>query len=130
MVINEEKCQKAMAQNCDKSSNDIQFIQDAAMQPQKEIMLTHDVLERYKISRSTLYFWSTPARMPASFARPFPKPVVGGSPRRWRTSELLKWEEEVNAVSVVAQSPFPDENAIHPTSDVDHQDNREDCSEP
>lgn len=63
----------------------------------KEIMLTRDVLERYEISRSTLYFWSTPARMPASFKRPFPKPTIGGSPKRWRTSDVLKWEDEVNA---------------------------------
>ncbi len=62
-----------------------------------EIMLTCDVLNRYKISRSTLYFWSTPARMPASFTRPFPKPTIQGAPKRWRMSELKRWEDEVNA---------------------------------
>lgn len=61
-----------------------------------EILLTSDVLSRYKISRSTLYFWSTPARMPASFKRPFPRPTIGGSPKRWRKSDILKWEDEVN----------------------------------
>lgn len=64
----------------------------------EEIMLTGDVLARYKISRSTLYFWSTPARMPACFSRPFPKATIGGSPKRWRTDEVLKWEKEVNAL--------------------------------
>lgn len=68
-----------------------------------EIMLTGDVLARYKISRSTLYFWSTPARMPACFSRPFPKPAIGGSPKRWRKSDLLKWEEEVNAEPMAGQ---------------------------
>jgi len=61
-----------------------------------EILLTSDVLNRYKISRSTLYFWSTPSRMPASFKRPFPQPTISGSPKRWRKSEVLRWEEEVN----------------------------------
>lgn len=70
-------------------------------QANDEIFLTGDVLARYKISSSTLYFWSTPKRMPACFSRPFPKPVIGGRPRRWRKSELLKWEEEVNAASEV-----------------------------
>lgn len=68
-----------------------------------EIMLTADVLARYKISRSTLYFWSTPERMPACFSRPFPKPAIGGSPKRWRGSDLLKWEEEVNINSAGIQ---------------------------
>ncbi|MGX9397123.1 helix-turn-helix transcriptional regulator [Pantoea dispersa] len=70
-----------------------------------EIMLTSDVLARYKISRSTLYFWSTPARMPACFSRPFPKPTIGGSPKRWRTAEVMKWEEEVNATLASDQEP-------------------------
>ncbi len=96
----------------------------------EEIMLTGDVLARYKISRSTLYFWSTPSRMPASFKRPFPKPIVGGCPRRWRTSELLKWEDEVNALSVDDQPPAPDGHATPLTTGADHQDNRGDCSEP
>lgn len=74
-----------------------------------EIMLTGDVLARYKISRSTLYFWSTPARMPACFSRPFPRPAIGGSPNRWRTSDVLKWEKEVNAEPMADQSLFPDE---------------------
>jgi predicted DNA-binding transcriptional regulator AlpA len=73
-----------------------------------EIMLTDDVLQRYKISRSTLYYWSTPARMPACFSRPFPKPTIGGSPKRWRGADLLKWEEEVNAMSAGTQPLSPD----------------------
>ncbi len=76
-----------------------------------EIMLTSDVLSRYKISRSTLYFWSTPERMPASFKRPFPLPAIGGSPKRWRTSDVLKWEKEVNAAPVAGQQLSPDVQA-------------------
>ena len=76
-----------------------------------EIMLTSDVLSRYKISRSTLYFWSTPARMPASFKRPFPLPAISGSPKRWRTSDVLKWEKEVNAAPVAGQQLSPDVQA-------------------
>ena len=95
-----------------------------------EIMLTRDVLARYKISRSTLYFWSTPARMPASFKRPFPQPIIGGSPKRWRKSELLKWEEEVNAGITVGQQFSPDAPSIHPTTDADRPDSHEGCNEP
>lgn len=73
------------------------------MQTDDEIMLTSEVLKRYKISRSTLYFWSTPERMPASFKRPFPKPIVGGNPRRWRKAELIKWESEVNSSATDGQ---------------------------
>lgn len=46
-----------------------------------EILITDDVLSRYKISRSTLYFWSTPSRMPSYFAQPFPQPKINGSPK-------------------------------------------------
>ena len=74
-----------------------------------EILLTGEVLARYKISRSTLYFWSTPSRMPACFSRPFPKPTIGGSPKRWRKSDLLKWEEDVNAVQSFDRAPPQDE---------------------
>ncbi|MGE2346546.1 helix-turn-helix transcriptional regulator [Enterobacter asburiae] len=62
------------------------------------ILVTSDILSRYKISRSTLYFWSTPARMPASFKCPFPKPTIQGNPKRWRESEIVKWEEEVHLI--------------------------------
>ena len=61
------------------------------------ILVTSDVLERYKISRSTLYFWSTPERMPAAFTHPFPKPTIPGNPKRWRESEIINWESQVNA---------------------------------
>ncbi|WP_369521211.1 helix-turn-helix transcriptional regulator [Escherichia coli] len=61
------------------------------------ILLTSDVLARYKISRSTLYFWSTPERMPAGFTCPFPKPTIPGNPKRWRESEIVSWEMQVNA---------------------------------
>jgi predicted DNA-binding transcriptional regulator AlpA len=67
------------------------------------ILLTCDVLARYKISKSTLYFWSTPERMPASFTRPFPKPTICGAPRRWRESEIVQWESEVNRATVCTQ---------------------------
>lgn len=60
------------------------------------ILLTSDLLARYKISRSTLYFWSTPERMPASFKRPFPAPTILGAPNRWRESEIMKWEHDVH----------------------------------
>lgn len=95
-----------------------------------EIMLTKDVLERYKISRSTLHFWSTPARMPASFKRPFPKPTIAGCPKRWRKSELLKWEDEVNAATVSGPAPSPDDNAKPSASDAGHRDSREGYNEP
>jgi len=95
-----------------------------------EIMLTSDVLARYKISRSTLYFWSTPARMPASFKRPFPLPAIGGSPKRWRKSDLLKWEDEVNAVLVVDQQPSPSAQAKPSATDADLANSREGYNEP
>ncbi|TPG62591.1 hypothetical protein EAH77_08875 [Ewingella americana] len=95
-----------------------------------EIMLTSDVLARYKISRSTLYFWSTPARMPASFKRPFPPPKIAGSPKRWRKTDLLQWEEEVNAVSVAGQQPSQDVQATQSATGADLPDSREGYSEP
>ncbi|EFB4108528.1 hypothetical protein AB5T19_000858 [Escherichia coli] len=67
------------------------------------ILLTSDVLARYKISRSTLYFWSTPERMPAAFTCPFPKPTIPGNPKRWRESEIVSWEMQVNATKVDIQ---------------------------
>lgn len=60
------------------------------------ILVTSEVLARYKISRSTLYFWSTPERMPSSFSCPFPKPTIPGNPKRWRESEIKSWEDKVN----------------------------------
>lgn len=95
-----------------------------------EIMLTSDVLARYKISRSTLYFWSTPARMPASFKRPFPLPTIGGSPKRWKKSDLLKWEEEVNALSVADQELSQDVQAKLSATGADLPGSHEDCNEP
>ncbi|WP_215412329.1 hypothetical protein, partial [Escherichia coli] len=55
------------------------------------------------ISRSTLYFWSTPDRMPAGFTCPFPKPTIPGNPKRWRESEIVSWEMQVNASKVDTQ---------------------------
>ncbi len=95
-----------------------------------EIMLTSDVLARYKISRSTLYFWSTPARMPASFQRPFPLPTIGSSPKRWRKSDLLKWEEEVNAAPAGGQQPSPDAQATQSTTGADLPGSHEGYNEP
>lgn len=95
-----------------------------------EIMLTSDVLARYKISRSTLYFWSTPARMPASFKRPFPLPTIGGSPKRWKKSELLKWEEEVNALPEAALQPSQDVRSKQSATGADLPDSHEGYNEP
>lgn len=95
-----------------------------------EIMLTSDVLNRYKISRSTLYFWSTPSRMPASFKRPFPQPTIGGSPKRWRTSDVLRWEEDVNAAPMDAPQFSPDDRSKSSASDADRPDSRADCTGP
>ena len=81
------------------------------MEFKEEILRTQDVMERYKISRSTLRFWRTPKRMPKSFSRPFPPPTIPGSPDRWRLSELMKWENEVNSLSADGQSPSPDDRA-------------------
>ena len=69
-----------------------------------EILITDDVLSRYKISRSTLYFWSTPSRMPSYFAQPFPQPKINGSPKRWRLSDLLAWEDNVGIKPEADQS--------------------------
>lgn len=104
--------------------------QDPKSSVSDEIMLTSDVLARYKISRSTLYFWSTPARMPASFQRPFPPPTIGGSPKRWRKSELLKWEDEVNAALVGDQLPSQDAQAKPSATGTDLANSREGYNEP
>ena len=95
-----------------------------------EIMLTSDVLSRYKISRSTLYFWSTPARMPASFKRPFPLPAISGSPKRWRTSDVLKWEKEVNAAPVAGQQLSPEVQATQSATGADLPGSHEGYNEP
>ncbi len=85
--------------------------QDTQMQAKDEIYRTRDVMERYKISRSTLQFWRTPKRMPKSFSRPFPRPTIPGSPDRWRLSDIVKWENEVNSSPADDQSPSPDDHA-------------------
>lgn len=84
------------------------------------ILITNEVLSRYKISRSTLYFWSTPARMPSYFTQPFPKPRINGSPKRWRMSDLLAWEENVGIKPEADQSVFPDNPAILQANAADH----------
>jgi hypothetical protein len=88
-----------------------------------EILITSDVLSRYKISRSTLYFWSTPSRMPAYFSQPFPQPRINGSPKRWRLSDLLEWEENVGIKLGADQSAFQDGSATLPANAADHQGN-------
>ena len=85
-----------------------------------EILITSDVLSRYKISRSTLYFWSTPSRMPSYFSQPFPKPRINGSPKRWRLSDLLEWEENVGVKPEADQSAFPDGSATPQANAADH----------
>lgn len=84
-----------------------------------DILVTSDVLARYKISRSTLYFWSTPSRMPAYFSQPFPKPKINGCPKRWRFSDLIEWEDKVGIKPEGDQSGFQDGSATPPTSDAD-----------
>nr|WP_132467771.1 hypothetical protein [Raoultella planticola] len=95
-----------------------------------EILITSDVLSRYKISRSTLYFWSTPSRMPSFFSRPFPKPRIDGSPKRWRLSDLLAWEENVGIKPEADQSGFQDGSAKQLTNAADHPDNHAGYSVP
>uniref|UniRef100_A0A750KMK9 Uncharacterized protein n=1 Tax=Salmonella enterica TaxID=28901 RepID=A0A750KMK9_SALER len=65
-----------------------------------EILITSDVLSRYKISRSTLYY---------------------GSPKRWRLSDLLEWEEKVGIKPDYDQSASQDGSAIPQANVADHQ---------
>lgn len=85
-----------------------------------DILITSEVLSRYKISRSTLYFWSTPSRMPAYFSQPFPKPKINGSPKRWRLSDLLEWEEKVGIKPEDDQPVSPNGSAIPQANGADH----------
>lgn len=95
-----------------------------------DILITNDVLSRYKISRSTLYFWSTPSRMPSYFSQPFPPPRINGSPKRWRLSDLLEWEENVGIKPEAAQSASQDGPAIPPANAADHPCNHAGCTAP
>lgn len=87
------------------------------------ILITNDVLSRYKISRSTLYFWSTPSRMPSYFSQPFPKPRIDGSPKRWRLSDLLEWEDKVGVRTEDDRSTFQGGSATPQANAADHQGN-------
>ncbi|HFN1077842.1 TPA: helix-turn-helix transcriptional regulator [Klebsiella aerogenes] len=89
-----------------------------------EILITSDILSRYKISRSTLYFWSTPSRMPSYFSQPFPKPKINGSPKRWCLSDLLAWEDNMGIKPEAGQSPSQDDVAKQQANDADHPNNR------
>ncbi|PQN17854.1 hypothetical protein UL79_18870 [Shigella dysenteriae] len=62
-------------------------------------------LERYKTSRSTLYFWSTPDRKPKSLSKPFPKPTIKGNPNRWWLSDILEWERNNAQVNGASTNP-------------------------
>lgn len=95
-----------------------------------EILITDDVLSRYKISRSTLYFWSTPSRMPSYFAQPFPQPKINGSPKRWRLSDLLAWEDNVGTKPEADQPASQGDPAKQQASDADHPDNHAGCNVP
>lgn len=95
-----------------------------------KILITSDVMARYKISRSTLYFWSTPSRMPSYFACPFPNPKINGSPKRWRLSDLLAWEENVGIKPSPDQSAFQDGSATPTASGAGHPCSREGYSAP
>lgn len=81
------------------------------MEFKEEILRTQDVMERFKISRNTLRFWRTPKRMPKRFSPPFPPPTIPGTPDRWRLLEIMKWEDEVNSLSVAYQSSSQDGHA-------------------
>lgn len=98
--------------------------------PTVEILITNEVLSRYKISRSTLYFWSTPSRMPASFSQPFPQPRINGSPKRWRLSDLLEWEENVGIKPEADRSAFQDDSATLQASASDRPGNHAGCTAP
>lgn len=87
------------------------------------ILITSDVLSRYKISRSTLYFWSTPSRMPSYFSHPFPKPRIDGSPKRWRLSDLLEWKDKVGVRLEDDQLTSQCGPATQQANDADHQGN-------
>lgn len=100
------------------------------MEFKEEILRTQEVIARFKISRSTLHFWRTPARMPKQFSRPFPPPTIPGKPDRWRLSEIMKWEDEVNSLPVAYQQPSQDAHAKPSASDAGLQDSREGCNEP
>lgn len=100
------------------------------MQETVKILITSDVLSRYKISRSTLYFWSTPTRMPSYLSQPFPKPRLNGSPKRWRLSDLLEWEEQVRINPVADQPASQDDSATQQANASDHQGNHAGYSEP
>lgn len=64
--------------------------------PEDEILLTGDILSRYKISRSTLYFGAPRKGCRHRLKPHFPSQRFG-SPKRWKKSVILKWEKEVNA---------------------------------
>ncbi len=100
------------------------------MEFKEEILRTQDVMARFKISRSTLQFWRTPKRMPKRFSRPFPPPTIPGAPDRWRLSEIMKWEDEVNSLSAGGQQPSQDDRATLSANGVDLQDSREGYNEP
>ncbi len=55
-------------------------------------LFTHDLLERYNISRKTLFKWRSAESMPKGFQLPFPDPDLPGNPNRWRSSTVRKWE--------------------------------------
>lgn len=95
-----------------------------------KILITNDVLARYQISRSTLYFWSTPSRMPSYFSCPFPNPKINGSPKRWRLSDLVEWEENVGIKTDSDQSAFPDGSAIPQANAADHPGSHAGCTAP
>ncbi|ADU69478.1 AlpA family transcriptional regulator [Pantoea sp. At-9b] len=59
-------------------------------------MLTNDVLNRFKISRKTLFHWRNSEKMPKGFACPFPAPDLPGNPNRWRTSTIEAWEDKTS----------------------------------
>lgn len=62
--------------------------------------------------------------MPSYFSQPFPKPKINGSPKRWRLSDLLAWEDNMGIKPEAGQSTSQDDVAKHQANDADHPNNR------
>ena len=61
--------------------------------------------------------------LPSYFAQPFPQPKINGSPKRWRLSDLLAWEDNVGIKPEADQPASQGDPAKQQASDADHPDN-------